>query len=126
MKSAKTISIVMLLAVLGTWEMVYGQEIDVGDEVALMTDGRFSGATRGLAIGHVTPEAAVGGPLALVQEGDSIAIDVPNRKVDLLVDHEEMLRRKSVWQPPPATAKKGYLLRYSKLVQPASIGAIVR
>ncbi len=94
-------------------------------KVALVTDGRFSGATRGLAIGHVAPEAAVGGPIALVEDGDSIAIDVPAGTVDLLVEPDVLEERRRNWTPPEPRTTKGYLYRYSKLVQSASKGAIV-
>ena len=97
----------------------------LAEQVALVTDGRFSGATRGLAIGHVTPEAAVGGPIALVEEGDVICIDIPSRKVDLLVDDDELARRINTWKPPEPKVKQGYLHRYSKLVQSASKGAVL-
>ena len=97
----------------------------LADKVALVTDGRFSGATRGLAIGHVSPEAAAGGPIALVEEGDLIAIDVPAGTVDLKVETDELARRKRNWQPLVPRITKGYLYRYSKLVQSASNGAIL-
>jgi dihydroxy-acid dehydratase len=97
----------------------------LADKVALVTDGRFSGATRGLAIGHVSPEAAAGGPIALVEEGDLIAIDVPAGTVDLKVETDELARRKRNWQPLEPRITKGYLYRYSKLVQSASNGAIL-
>ena len=97
----------------------------LSEQVALVTDGRFSGATRGLAIGHVTPEAAVGGPIALVEEGDVISIDIPSRKVDLLVDDDELARRIIAWKPPQPKVRQGYLRRYAKLVQSASKGAVL-
>ena len=97
----------------------------LAEKVALVTDGRFSGATRGLAIGHVAPEAAVGGPIALVEEGDRIAIDVPAGTVDLLVEPDVLEERRRNWTPPEPRTTKGYLYRYSKLVQSASKGAIV-
>ena len=94
-------------------------------EVALITDGRFSGATRGASIGHVCPEAAQGGPIAYVQEGDQIAIDIPNCKIDLLVDFAELERRKAAWLPPEPKVKTGYLARYAKLVTSAARGAVL-
>lgn len=93
-------------------------------EVALITDGRFSGATKGASIGHVSPEAAVGGPIALVNEGDMISIDIPGRKLDLLVDPEVLEARRAVWKAPEPKIKKGYMRRYAEQVQSASIGAV--
>ncbi len=93
--------------------------------VALITDGRFSGATRGPAIGHVSPEAAEGGPIALVEEGDEILIDVPNRRLDLLVDESELGERKKRWTPPPPK-ESGFLAIYSMLAASADQGAIMR
>lgn len=94
-------------------------------EVALITDGRFSGATRGASIGHVSPEAAEGGPLALVREGDLISIDIPARKLDLLVDDQELERRRGEWLSPEPKVKTGYLVRYARLVTSASKGAVL-
>lgn len=96
----------------------------LGKSVALITDGRFSGGTRGLCIGHITPEAAVGGPLALVQKGDKIKIDINKRSIELLVDEKELEKRKSELKPFESKEKSGYLARYSKTVQSASVGAI--
>ncbi len=95
-------------------------------EVALLTDGRFSGATRGAAIGHISPEAAQGGPLALVREGDPIAIDITRRTVDLLVDEAELAARRAAWRPPEPRVKRGYLARYARLVTSAGTGAVFR
>ena len=94
-------------------------------EVALITDGRFSGATRGASIGHVCPEAAQGGPIALVKEGDPIAIDILNCKIDLLVDEAELERRKAAWTCPAPKVTSGYLVRYAKLVTSAARGAVL-
>jgi len=98
----------------------------LGDSVALVTDGRFSGATRGAAIGHVSPEAAAGGPLGLVAEGDTIAIDIPGGRLDLVgVDIAELTRRKAAWERPASKAVPGsYLDRYSRLVTSAMTGAV--
>lgn len=97
----------------------------LGDTVALVTDGRFSGATRGAAIGHVSPEAAAGGPIALVREGDIIAIDIPAGKLALEVSEEEMSRRKAAWSRPPSKVQAGsYLERYARLVTSAMTGAV--
>ena len=95
----------------------------LGESVALITDGRFSGATRGAAIGHVSPEAAEGGIIALVQEGDIIAIDIPNCKIELKVSDEELAARKAVWVCPEPKVKTGYLARYAKMVSSAAEGA---
>ncbi len=97
----------------------------LGESVALITDGRFSGATRGAAIGHVSPEAAAGGNIALVQEGDRIAIDIPKCSVRLDVSDEELARRRAAWVCPEPRIKTGYLARYAKLVTSADKGAIL-
>lgn len=94
------------------------------DSVALITDGRFSGGTRGLCIGHVSPEAAEGGTVALVQEGDIIEIDIPKRALNLKVEKEELDKRRKAWKPPAPRATKGYLARYQKMVGSADKGAI--
>lgn len=97
----------------------------LGESVALITDGRFSGATRGASIGHVSPEAAAGGPIALVEEGDLIAIDIPNCAIRLEVPEEELQRRKAAWVCPEPKVKTGYLARYAKMVTSADKGAIL-
>lgn len=97
----------------------------LGDNVALITDGRFSGATRGAAIGHVSPEAAVGGNIALVQDGDTIEINIPEKTITLLVSDEEIERRRSMLKPFESRAKKGYLSRYAKLVTSGCNGAVL-
>ena len=94
-------------------------------EVALITDGRFSGATRGASIGHISPEAALGGPIAYVEEGDAIAIDIPNCKIELLVDEATLAARKAKWVCPEPKVKTGYLARYAKLVTSAARGAVL-
>lgn len=93
--------------------------------VALVTDGRFSGATRGAAIGHISPEAAEGGVIALIQEGDTIAIDIPGRQLSLLVEAAELEERRRCWTPPPPRETRGYLARYSVSVSSAARGAVV-
>ncbi len=93
--------------------------------VALITDGRFSGATRGASIGHVSPEAQEGGPIAIVEEGDLIEIDIPKRILNLKVSDEEIGNRLAAWQPPEPKIKKGYLALYSRLVSSASKGAVI-
>ena len=97
----------------------------LGESVALITDGRFSGATRGASIGHVSPEAAAGGTIALVEEGDIISIDIPNCKITLNVSDEELAKRKAAWVCPEPKVKSGYLARYAKLVSSADKGAIL-
>lgn len=97
----------------------------LGSEVALITDGRFSGASRGASIGHVCPEAAVGGPIALVEEGDIISIDINNNRLDVKVSDEEMAARKAKWQPRVPEVTTGYLARYAAMAAPASKGAIL-
>ena len=94
-------------------------------DVALITDGRFSGATRGASIGHVSPEAASGGTIALVEEGDLIAIDIPAHTIELLVDEAELQRRRAAWVCPEPKIKTGYLARYAKLVSSADRGAVL-
>jgi len=97
----------------------------LGESVALITDGRFSGATRGAAIGHISPEAMEGGIIALVQEGDRIAIDIPNCKLELKVSDEELARRRGSWVCPEPKVKHGSLARYAKMVSSADKGAIL-
>ncbi|PLX80310.1 MAG: dihydroxy-acid dehydratase [Desulfuromonas sp.] len=98
--------------------------LGLGDSVALVTDGRFSGGTRGPCIGHISPEAAEGGPIALVEEGDEIILDIPNRKLELMVDEVELERRRSQWTAPEPKIKTGWLARYAKVVTSANTGAI--
>ncbi|HOK41716.1 MAG TPA: dihydroxy-acid dehydratase [bacterium] len=95
-------------------------------DVALLTDGRFSGGTRGAAIGHISPEAAEGGLIALVKDGDEILIDIPQRKLELLVSKEEISKRKMNWKAPEPKIKSGYAYRYSKMVTSAASGAIFK
>jgi dihydroxy-acid dehydratase len=94
--------------------------------VALLTDGRFSGGTQGAAIGHISPEAAESGPIALVKEGDIIAIDIPAKKLNLKVSNEELAKRKKALKPRQPKITTGYLARYAKLVTSASTGAIFK
>jgi dihydroxy-acid dehydratase len=98
----------------------------LGSSVALITDGRFSGATRGASIGHVSPEAAAGGTIALVEEGDIIAIDIPNCCIELKVSDEVLAERRAKWVCPEPKVKTGYLARYAKLVSSADKGAILQ
>lgn len=97
----------------------------LGSSVALITDGRFSGASRGASIGHVSPEAAVGGPIALVEEGDIISIDIPNMKLDVKVSDEELAVRRAKWQPREPKVTSGYLARYREMVTSGNRGAIL-
>lgn len=94
-------------------------------DVALITDGRFSGATKGASIGHISPEAQAGGPIALLEEGDIIEIDINNNKINALVSDSELAKRKEKWNPPELKIKEGYLYRYAKLVTSASKGAVL-
>ena len=98
----------------------------LGSSVALITDGRFSGATRGASIGHVSPEAAVGGPIALVEEGDIIAIDIPANTINVKVSDEELAARRAKWQPRQPRITTGYLARYASLVTSANTGAVLK
>ncbi|MBR2220433.1 MAG: dihydroxy-acid dehydratase, partial [Phascolarctobacterium sp.] len=95
-------------------------------DVALLTDGRFSGATRGACIGHISPEAREGGNIALIQDGDIIEIDIPNRTLNVKLSEEELAERKAAWVCPPPKVKSGYLARYAALVTSAATGAVLR
>ena len=96
----------------------------LGKDVLLITDGRFSGGTTGLCVGHVAPESEVGGPIGLVEEGDRIRVDVPGRRLDLLVDEATLERRKAGWKPRPPRYTKGALAKYARLVGSADEGAV--
>jgi len=98
----------------------------LGSTVALITDGRFSGASRGAAIGHVSPEAAVGGPIALIEEGDTIQINIPEMKLNVAVSDEEMAARKAKWQPRKPRVTEGYLARYQSMVTSGATGAVMK
>ena len=97
-----------------------------GLKVGLITDGRFSGASQGACIGHISPEAMEGGPIALIKDGDVISIDIPNRKLELKVDDAELAKRKAEWKKPEPKIKTGYLARYAKMTTSASTGAVVQ
>jgi dihydroxy-acid dehydratase len=99
--------------------------IGLDKEVVLITDGRFSGATRGASIGHVSPEAQAGGPICIVEEGDIIEIDIQENKINLLLSDEEIKKRIGKWNPPDIKIKEGYLARYSRLVTSAAKGAVL-
>ena len=107
---------------LGVTALIYGQ--GMGEKVALVTDGRFSGATRGMCIGYVSPEAFVGGPLALVRDGDRIRIDAAARRMDVLIDDRELSRRREMWKPRPPRHRAGALAKYARLVGQAPGGAV--
>lgn len=107
---------------LGPTSALAGMGLD--DKVALLTDGRFSGASRGAAIGHISPEAAGGGPIAFLREGDTVSIDIPARSLDVLVSGEELAKRKAEWTAPPPKAVGGYMARYARLAGSASGGAV--
>ena len=97
----------------------------LGESVALITDGRFSGGTRGPCIGHVSPEAAAGGAIALVQDGDSIELDIPGRRLWLAVDEAELEARRARWVAPEPKICSGWLARYARLVTSANFGAVL-
>jgi len=107
---------------LGVTALIYGQQM--GEKVALVTDGRFSGATRGICIGHIAPEAAIGGPLALVQDGDRIRIDADTRRIDVLIAENELARRRAIWAAPAPRHSAGALAKYAQLVGQADLGAV--
>ncbi|WP_342363415.1 dihydroxy-acid dehydratase [Terrarubrum flagellatum] len=107
---------------LGVTALIYGQKM--GEKVALVTDGRFSGATRGMCIGYVSPEAYIGGPLALVRDGDRIRIDAPQRRMDLLISEEEFARRRAEWTQAPPRHRAGLLAKYARTVGQAPGGAV--
>jgi dihydroxy-acid dehydratase len=107
---------------LATTAALYGQ--GMGGKVALITDGRFSGATRGFCIGHVGPEAAVGGPIALIRDGDMIALDAEKGTLDVELSQAELDRRAKDWKAPPPPFRSGYLWKYANEVGPARTGAV--
>ncbi|MBF0226500.1 MAG: dihydroxy-acid dehydratase [Desulfobacterales bacterium] len=103
---------------------IAGMNLD--SSVALITDGRFSGGTRGASIGHVSPEAMQGGAIAIIQEGDIISINIPNKQINLKVSDDEIKKRLSTWKQPPLKIKKGYMARYARLVSSANTGAVIK
>ena len=109
---------------LGVTAALVGQGL--GDDVALVTDGRFSGASHGPMVGHVAPEAAVGGPIALVREGDEITLDIPARQLNVKLTEEEFTDRRANWTPNPPNYTTGALAKYAKLASSASEGAVTR
>ena len=98
----------------------------LSDSVSLITDGRFSGGTRGPCIGHISPEAMEGGTIAILKDGDRIRIDIPNRKIDVLLSDKEIKQRLSKWKPPRPKITKGYLSRYARMVSSAGNGAVMK
>jgi dihydroxy-acid dehydratase len=98
----------------------------LGESVVLLTDGRFSGGTRGPCIGHISPEAAEGGPIAIVRNGDRIVLDIPNRKLEIKLSKAEIKKRLAAWKPREPKIKSGWLARYAKVVTSANTGAIVK
>jgi dihydroxy-acid dehydratase len=98
----------------------------LGESVALITDGRFSGATRGACIGHISPEAAAGGPIALIEPGDTISIDIPARTLTLEISDADFAKRKAAWKRHPAKIDYGYLARYAAQVTSADTGAVLK
>ncbi|MFN3367967.1 MAG: dihydroxy-acid dehydratase, partial [Thermus sp.] len=98
----------------------------LGDEVLLVTDGRFSGGTTGLCVGHIAPEAFVGGPIALLEEGDRVRIDVERRLLEVLLPEEKLRRRQARWQPRPPAFRHGLFARYAALVEQADQGAVLK
>jgi len=109
---------------LATTAAIVGEGL--GTSIALLTDGRFSGGTRGLMIGHVAPEAALGGPIALVEDGDTVTIDVDSRRLDLDVDEGVLAERRARWSAPEPRYRSGVLAKYASLVSSASEGAVTR
>ena len=97
----------------------------LGESVALVTDGRFSGGTRGPCVGHVSPEAAAGGPIALVRDGDEVELDIRGRRLELRVDPDELARRREGWSAPEPKVRTGWLARYARLVTSANTGAVL-
>ena len=95
----------------------------LGQYVALLTDGRFSGATRGMMVGHVAPEAAVGGPIALIRDGDTVVIDVTRRKLDVALSGRELTRRRERWKAPDPRFRRGVMAKYAERVASAALGA---
>jgi dihydroxy-acid dehydratase len=107
---------------LGVTALIYGQQM--GEKVALLTDGRFSGATRGICIGHIAPEAAIGGPLALLKDGDKVRIDADTKRIDVLIDGAELSRRRAAWKAPMPRHRAGLLSKYALSVGQADVGAV--
>jgi dihydroxy-acid dehydratase len=109
---------------LSTTSAIYGQ--GMGAEVALITDGRFSGATRGFCVGHVGPEAAVGGPIALLRDGDQITLDADAGTMEVALSDAELAERRAAWRPRPTDYNSGAIWKYAQLVGPAHLGAVTQ
>jgi dihydroxy-acid dehydratase len=105
-------------------KLIHG--LGLSDRVALVTDGRFSGTNNGCCVGHISPEAMEGGPIALVQDGDTITIDIPGKRLDLTVSEADLDARRSRWERPAPRVSEGYLYLYSRLAESADKGAIIR
>ena len=108
------------------WPTSYIAGAGLAESVALITDGRFSGGTRGASVGHISPEAAVGGPIGLLKEGDIIEIDIPNNKIDVKLSDDELAKRKKAWKPPAPRITKGYLAKYASMATSADTGAVLK
>jgi dihydroxy-acid dehydratase len=108
------------------WPTSYIMGAGLGDSVALITDGRFSGGTRGACIGHISPEAAVGGPIGLLKNGDIIEIDIPNNRIDVKLSDAELAKRKKNWKPPKPKITQGYLAKYASMATSADTGAVLK
>ena len=108
------------------WPTSYIAGAGLAESVALITDGRFSGGTRGASIGHISPEAAVGGPIGLLKNGDTIEIDIPNNIINVKLSDKELAERKKKWKPPQPRITKGYLAKYASMATSADTGAILK
>ncbi len=108
------------------WPTSYIMGAGLGDAVALITDGRFSGGTRGACIGHISPEAAVGGPIGFLKNGDIIEIDIPNNAINVKLSDDELAERKKGWRPPKPRITKGYLAKYASMATSADTGAVLK
>jgi dihydroxy-acid dehydratase len=108
------------------WPTSYIAGAGLVESVALITDGRFSGGTRGCSIGHISPEAAVGGPIGLLKNGDIIEIDIPNNRINVKLSKAELARRKKSWKPPKPRVTKGYLAKYASMATSADTGAVLK
>jgi dihydroxy-acid dehydratase len=108
------------------WPTSYIAGAGLVESVALITDGRFSGGTRGCSIGHISPEAAVGGPIGLLKDGDIIEIDIPNNAINVKLSDEEFAERKKAWKPPEPRITKGCLAKYASMATSADTGAVLK
>ena len=108
------------------WPTSYIAGAGLGESVALITDGRFSGGTKGCSIGHISPEAVVGGPIGLLKDGDIIEIDIPNNKISVKLSDNELAERKKDWKQPAPRITKGYLAKYASMATSADTGAVLK